>query len=125
MAVTAVYQGEALPDVIRRLLAQAAQAAVRPRYLLLDRGFCSVDVIRYLQAGRRAFRRPVPRRGRKATHPKGASGTQLLATWKRSGWGQYTMTNAQKRRATLAVCVACRNRRGERGRHGREALVYA
>jgi hypothetical protein len=125
VALTAVRQGEALAGVIQRLLAQAAKACVRPRYLLLDRGFCSVDVIRYLQAGRRAFLMPVPRRGRKADHPKGASGTQLFALWKRSGWGRYTMTNAQKRRATFAVCVKCRNRRGERGRHGREALVYA
>ena len=111
--------------MIRRLLKQAAQASVRPRYLLLERGFCSVDVIRYLQAGRRAFLMPVPRRGRKTTHPKGASGTQIFASWKRSGWGAYTMTNAKKRRATFGVCVKCRNRRGERGLHGREALVYA
>jgi putative transposase len=125
VGLTAVRQGEALAEVIRRLLAQAAKAAVRPRYLLLDRGFCSVDVIRYLQAGRRAFLMPVPRRGRKSTHARGPSGTQIFASWKRSGWGQYTMTNARKRRATFAVCVKCRNRRGERGRHGREALVYA
>ena len=29
------------------------------------------------------------------------------------------------RTATVPICVKCRNRRGERGRHGREALVYA
>jgi Transposase DDE domain len=125
VGLTSVRQGEALADVIRRLLGQAAKASVRPRYLLLDRGFCSVDVIRYLQAGRRAFLMPVPRRGRAADHPKGPSGTQVFATWKKSGWGQYTMTNTKKRKATFAVCVKCRNRRGERGRHGREALVYA
>jgi hypothetical protein len=125
VGLTPVYQGEALTDVIRRLLGQAAKASVRPRYLLLDRGFCSVDVIRYLQAGRRAFLMPVPKRGRKADHPQGPSGTQIFATWKSSGWGQYTMTNAHKRKATFAVCVKCRNRRGERGQHGREALVYA
>ena len=125
VGLTAVRRGEALTEVIRRLLEQAAKAAVRPRYLLLDRGFCSVDVIRYLQAGRRAFLMPVPKRGRAADHPKGPSGTQIFAAWKKSGWGQYTMTNAQKRKATFAVCVKCRNRRGERGRHGREALVYA
>jgi DDE family transposase len=125
VGLTSVRQGEALAAVLQRLLAQAAKASVRPRYLLLDRGFCSVDVIRYLQAGRRAFLMPVPRRGRKADHPKGPSGTQIFATWKTSGWGQYTMTNAHKRKATFAVCVKCRNRRGERGKHGREALVYA
>jgi putative transposase len=125
VALTTVSRGEALAGVIRRLLEQAARASVRPRYLLLDRGFCSVDVIRYLQAARRAFLMPVPRRGRKAGHPKGPSGTQVFASWKASGWGRYTMTNDRGRRATFAVCVKCRNRRGERGRHGREALVYA
>jgi hypothetical protein len=35
------------------------------------------------------------------------------------------MTNDQGRRATVSICVKCRNRRGERGKHGREALVYA
>jgi hypothetical protein len=125
VALTGVRRGEVLAAVVQRLLAQAAKAAVRPRYLLLDRGFCSVEVIRYLQAGRRAFLMPLPRRGRKADHPKGPSGSQVFTTWKRSGWGRYTLTNAQQRRATVDVCVKCRNRRGERGRHGREALVYA
>ena len=125
VGLTPVYQGEALAKVIQRLLAQAAKASVRPRYVLLDRGFCSVEVIRSLQAGRRAFLMPLPRRGRKADHPKGPSGTQALAAWKKSGWGRYTLTNARQQKATVAVCVACRNRRGERRRHGREALLYA
>lgn len=125
VGLVAVRRGDALAGVIRQLLDQAARAAVRPRYLLLDRGFCSVDVIRYLQAGRRAFLMPLPRRGRKATHPDGPSGTPVFAAWKKSGWGRYTLTNAQKRKATVAVCIKCRNRRGERGRRGREALVYA
>ncbi len=125
VALTYVRKGEAMAEVIRRLLAQAAKAAVRPRYLLLDRGFCSVDVIRYLQRSRRAYLMPVPKRGRAADHPKGPSSTRIFASWKKSGWGQYTMTNANKQQAKFLVCVACRNRRGERGLHGREALVYA
>jgi Transposase DDE domain len=125
VALTPVYQNEPLADVVGRLLAQAAKAGVRPRYLLLDRGFCSVEVIRYLQRSRRPFLMPVPKRGRKADHPKGPSGTQIFASWKSSDWGQYTMTNAAKQKATFGVCVKCRNRKGERGQHGREALVYA
>jgi putative transposase len=42
---------------------------VRPRYLLLDRGFYSVSVVRYLQAARYPFLMPVPAKGRKADHP--------------------------------------------------------
>src|SRR5205823_14332625 len=41
------------------------------------------------------------------------------------GWSRYTLTDAHKRKATVAVCVKCRHRRGERGKHGRQALVYA
>jgi hypothetical protein len=125
VALTCVPRAEPLPQVIRRLLHQAARAGVRPRYLLLDRGFCSVAVIRYLQAARYAYLMPLTLRGRKLDHPKGPSGSRLFQKWKRSGWSRYTMTDATGRRATFAVCVKCRNRRGERGRHGREALVYA
>jgi len=125
VALTAVGRGEPLQEVIRRLLAQAAKACVRPRYLLLDRGFCSVAVIRYLQASRRPFLMPLPLRGRKPDHPKGVSGSRVFATWKKSGWGRYTLTDPKGRKATVAVCVKCRNQRGERGKRGRQALVYA
>jgi hypothetical protein len=125
VALTWVRRGEPLQGVIQRLLAQAAKAGVRPRYLLLDRGFCSVAILRYLQASRRPFLMPLPLRGRKLDHPKGPSGARVFATWKRSGWARYTLTDAQKRKATVQVCVKCRNRRGERGKHGRQALVYA
>ena len=125
VALTTVRRGDAMPDVIKRLLRQAAKAGVRPRYLLLDRGFCSVDVIRYLQQARYAWLMPLVLRGRKTEHPKGASGSRVFAGRKRSGWAEYTMTNAAKRKVTFRVCIKCRNLRGERGRHGRKALVYA
>ena len=125
VALARVPKGQPLPEVIRALLRQAAQAGVRPRYLLLDRGFCSVDVVRYLQRARFPFLRPLILRGRKADHPNGPSASRVFASWKKSGWGRYTMTSGQKERATVSVCVKCRNRRGERGQHGREALVYA
>jgi hypothetical protein len=124
VALTSVRANDPLPEVLQRLLREAARAGVRPRYLLLDRGFCSVDVIRYLQAARYAWLMPLVLRGRKPEHPKGASGSRVFATWRRSGWGRYTMRNAGGRKATFRVCVKCRNRRGERGRRGREALVY-
>jgi putative transposase len=125
VALTGVRQGEALQEVVGRLLTQAAKAGVRPRYLLLDREFCTVAVIRHLQSGRRPFLLPLPQRGRPLGHPKGPSGSRVFGAYKRSGWSRYTLTDAQGRKATVGVCVKCRNLRGERGRHGREALVYA
>ncbi len=120
-----VSTGQPLPEVIRELLRQAARAGVRPRCLLLDRGCCSVAVLRYLQRARYPFLMPLVLRGRKADHPDGPSASRVFATWKKSGWGRYTLTSGTKERATVHVCVQCRNRRGERGKQGREALVYA
>jgi Transposase DDE domain len=125
LALIWVKKGQALKDVLQELLRLAARAGVRPRYLLLDKGFCSVHIIRYLQRAHHSWLMPLPAHGRKASHPKGASGSQVFRTWKRGGFSRYTMTNAAKEKATFSVCVKCRNRRGERGKRGREALVYA
>lgn len=125
LALTWVQRGEALEHVLQRLLRRASGVGVRPQLLLLDRGFYSVNVIRYLQAARYPFLMPVVCRGRKDDHPLGASGSRVFQYFRRSGWGDYTLTNAAGRRATVSICVACRNRAGERGRVGRQALVYA
>jgi hypothetical protein len=125
VALLAVAKGAAMADVLRTVLREAARAGVRSRLLLLDRGFYSVAVIRYLQAGRHPFLMPAVCRGRKADHPQGPSGTNVFRSWKTSGWAWYTLTEKGGRTATVAVCVKCRNARGERGKHGRQAWVYA
>jgi putative transposase len=125
LALTSVRKGERLEEVVKRLLRQAAKTGVKPLYVLLDRGFYSVGVIRYLQAARHSFLMAVVCRGRKAEHPQGPSGTRVFLTWKRSGWGRYTLTDAKKRKATVSICVKCRNYRGQWQRHGRQRLVYA
>jgi DDE family transposase len=125
VALTAVAKGEPLKDVLQRLLKQAGSVGVKPRLLLLDRGFYSVDVICYLQAARYPFLMPVVIRGRKADHPRGPGGTRVFAVMKRSGWHEYTVTGGTKRTARVAICVSCRNWRGQWKRHGRQALVYA
>jgi hypothetical protein len=67
---------------------------------------------------------PAPCKGPKADHPKGPSGTRVFATLKRSGWFEHTAVSGA-RTARVAICVACRNYRGQWRRHGRQALVYA
>ena len=123
VALVYVRKGQALKDVLQAFC-DRRRAGVRP-HLLLDRGFCSVEIIRYLQVARHSWLLPLVARGRKADHPRGASGSQVFRVWKRGGFASYTMTNALGKKATFAVCVKCRKRRGERGKHGREALVYA
>jgi putative transposase len=125
VALTPVSRGEPLEAVLKRLQQQAAQVGIRCRLLLLDRGFYSVGVIRYLQAARHPFLMPVICRGRKLDDPRGPSGTNVFLTWQRSGFGTYTLHDAQKRPARVGICVKCRYYRGQWHRHGKQHLIYA
>jgi putative transposase len=125
VALAYVRKGDDLAGVVQDLLRQAAKAGLRPRYLLLDRGFYQVSVVRYLQAARCPFLMPAPGKGRKADHPQGPSGTRVFHLRKRSGWSRYTLTAGNGRKATVSICVKCRNYGGQWKRHGRQALVYA
>jgi hypothetical protein len=125
VALIRVESSTALVEVLKRLLHRARQAGIHPRLLLLDRGFYSVAVIRYLYRARYPFVMPVVRRGRTADDPRGPSGTNVFAATKRSGWHTYTLTNADKHIATVPICVHCRNWKGQRGRQGRQTLLYA
>ena len=127
LALTYVRDGEKMPVVLRRLLRLCAQRQVKPALLLLDRGFWSVGVIRYLQAARCPFLMPVVTRGKKADEPGGPSGTRVFQEWKKGGFSRYKLKEAGKkgRTARVGICVHVRNRNGRRGKHGRERLVYA
>lgn len=125
VALTPVYRGEAMADVVKRLRQQAAKAGVRPRLLLLDRGFYSVDVIRYLQAAHTPFLMPAVAHGRQPAAGQTATGIRAFTLWKKGGWGQHTLVNGQKRKATVRIAVYCGNYRGQRKRRGRYAWVYA
>jgi hypothetical protein len=125
IGLIAVEQGTTMVSVLKRLLCIAADAGIQPKLLLLDRGFFSVEVIRYLHAARYPFIMPVTIRGRKADHPDGPGGTRVLALQKQSGWAQYTMTAGDKKKVTFEVCIHCRNSQGRYQHTGRKALVYA
>jgi len=127
LALVYVRDGEKMPSVLKRLLRLCAQRGVRPGLLLLDRGFWSVGVIRYLQAARYPFLMPVVTRGKKADKPGGPSGTRVFQGWKKGGFDEYTLkeTGKKGRKARVGICVHVRNRMGRRGKFGRERLVYA
>jgi Transposase DDE domain len=125
VALTGVTKGESLKEVVRRLLRQASSVGIRTRLLLLDRGFYSVAVVRYLQAARVPFLMPVVCHGRSPKHPDGPTGSYVFRAWKVSGWSGHTLRDAKGRTASVSICVKCRNYRGQWKRHGRQALVYA
>jgi len=124
VALTPVERGEALKDVVQRLVQQGRRSGVRPGLLLLDRGFYSVAVIRYLQAARVPFLMPAVARGRLPKDGKAATGIRAFRARKRGGWGQHTLVSGKKS-ATVSICVYCGNYRGAWKKHGRYAWVYA
>ena len=124
LAVTRVRAAEKMDAVVARLLRQVRAIGVKVRFLLLDKGFFSVDVVRYLQAARCGFLMPAFARGRKSPSPKPDS-LHAFRARKASGWGRYSWTNAQGRRATAGIAIVCKNYRGQRKRHGRRTQLYA
>ena len=73
-----MIRSDRLKEVLQELLLLVSKAGISPGLLLLDRGFYSVAVIRYLQRARRPFLMPVVCHGRKADHPKGPSGSNVF-----------------------------------------------
>lgn len=125
VAMTRVLAGEPMEEVLKRLLRQASRSGVKVRYLLLDRGFYSVGVVRYLQAARYPFLMPAARRGRKPGQPEKAHSVWRFFAWKRSGWSAHRWRDTEGRLATVGICVV-HGRFAKRGKPRRaQTLVYA
>jgi putative transposase len=124
VALTPVERGEKMKTVVQRLLALARRAGLRPRLLLLDRGFYSIEVVRYLQRARVPFLMPAVARGRRPAEGQPTTGIRAFQLWKRGGWGQHRLTSG-KTSATVQIAVHCGNYRGQWKKHGRYAWVYA
>lgn len=128
LALRTVRHDDPWDDIVRSLLRQARQLVPAIRLVLVDRGFWSVAVIRYLQRARYPFILPVIARGRKVNHPQGPSGTRVFFTWKKSGWSHYRLRQHNDQgSAQVDIAVKVRRklppRRGGQRRAGR-VLVY-
>lgn len=111
LALTWVQANESMAQVVRRLLRQAWALGLRPRRLLLDRGFFTVAVVRYLKAAHVPFGIAMPIRGRKAKPPQPAGGTRALCLGCHSYVTTYRWRDAKGRLATVNVAVVyCRKR---------------
>ena len=70
LAMRWVAKDESLKETLQQLLKQVRLLDVSVRFVLLDREFYSVNVIRYLQASQTPFLMPVAHRGRKPADPE-------------------------------------------------------
>jgi putative transposase len=114
-----------MDHVLRPLLARLLLLGIRVKLLLLARGFYSVRVIQDLIPCEWPFIMPAVKRGKKPTTAGGPTGPYALAAEKQSLWTLYTLKRAKEGQVTCDLAVVCHNPRGQRGRHQREALLYA
>jgi hypothetical protein len=125
LAMCRVRAKQTMDHVVRTLLKRLGTLGIRMKLRLLDRGFYSVRVIQDLITCGLPFIMPAVKRGKKPTTAGGATGTYALAAAKHSHWSPYTLKSAKEGHVTFDLAVVCHNTRGQRGRHQREALLYA
>jgi putative transposase len=125
LAMAPVTRSESLKQVLQELLLLVSKMGLKIGLLLLDRGFYSVEVIRYLQQARRPFLMPMVCHGRKADHPLGPSASNVFKAMKKSGWSTYTLQDEKKTKATVSVCVKRARYKNKHGKRKRETWVYA
>jgi hypothetical protein len=128
LALTHVEYGEAMKDVVQRLLQIVRQRGVKIKFLLLDKGFFSVAVISYLRRAGHGFIIPAVPRGRKPKAPKLATGLRALQK-KNHGYYRHTLTGTvggKRRRTRVTICVASKGYTDQKsGKRRRKKLLYA
>jgi Transposase DDE domain len=124
VGLTPVGPEQSYPETLAILLGQAAAVGLRPKVVLLDRGFYGGPVVRWLQANRVRFVIPMIRRGKAGRTKADCTGNQRFFVRGRRGWDRYTWTWRPGRGqpavpVTVDVCMA--GRPHPKGR----PLVYA
>jgi len=119
LAVTFVLPSDTTLAVLQRLLARAKRLGLQWGCLYLDKGFCSIPVIRYLQQHRYSAIIACPIRGKKG-------GTRALCTGRSSYITTHTFSSAAYGSCEAAVAVVRTFDTSGRRRRRRRArwLVY-
>jgi putative transposase len=117
LAVAYWQAHHSLLEVFLRLLLRLSSLHVGINRLLLDRQFCTVAMIRCLQACPWQSIMPVPARSDFLKALKKAA--------RRSQTLDYTMRSPTDGEVTFPLHAVCRYARGRRGKHGIECLLFA
>ena len=129
LALTRVEYGEAMKDVVQRLLAIVRRRSVKIRYLLLDKGFFSVSVMTYLKRAGYGFIIPVVLRGRKKSDPKAPLTGMRAVSKKKNGFYRRTIEGRDKKKkisTEVTICVASKDYIQEKtNKNRRKKLLYA
>ena len=130
LALARVEYGDSMKEVVQRLLAIVRRRGVKIRFLLLDKGFFSVEVLRYLHRAGLGFILPAVARGRKPQNPKTPPRGLRALLKKKNGYYRETITSNKTKdkpqtSVTVNICVASKYYTDERtGRRRRKRLLY-
>jgi putative transposase len=123
LAILPVDQGIPMKEVVRTLRRRVVAMGIKPKLLLLDRGFNNAGVVRYLQSARQPFITPQAVHGKK---PKNGvlTGLRAIRAHHRTGWTSYSWkpNSTGERRVSVALCVL---RRSRIDRRGHRTFLYA
>ena len=119
LAVTFVLPSDTMLAVLQRLLARTKKLGLQWDCLYLDKGFCSIPVIRYLQQHRYSAIIACPIRGKKG-------GTRALCTGRGSYITTHTFSSAEYGSCEATVAIVRTFNTSGRRRQRRKArwLVY-
>lgn len=127
LALLRVEHGAKMKDVVQRLLKIVRSRGVKIRYLLLDKGFFSVEVITYLKQTGVGFIIPAIARGSKPKGRKKATGLRAIRK-KKNGYYGHTLTgkiDGKNRRAKVTICVASKSYTHKKtGKRRSKKLMY-
>lgn len=128
LALTRVEHGEKMKAVVQRLLAIIRRRRVKVRFLLLDKGFFSVEMITYLKRAGLGFIIPAMVRGRKPKRGAKAVGLRALRK-KNNGYYRYAhkgKVDGKERTTQLTICVASKRYTHKKsGKRRTKKLMYA
>lgn len=127
LALLRVEYGMKMKEVVGQLLKIVRSRGLKIRFLLLDKGFFSVEVITYLKRAGTGFIIPAMARGRKPKGRKKATGLRALRK-KKNGYYRHTLTGkvgGQPRSSLATICVASKSYTHKKtGKRRTKKLLY-
>lgn len=128
LALVHVEHGEAMKKVLQRLLMILRRRNIRIKFLLLDKGFFSVQTLSYLKRAGQGFIVPAVARGRQPKGGKRVTGLRALRN-KNQGYYPHTLRSnrgGKKCSTRVTICVASKyftHKKSSQRR--RKKLLYA
>jgi putative transposase len=118
VALRFIEAGEAMAEIVGKLLKRLKALRIRLRRLYLDKGFCAIPVFQTLDRQHISYIVPIPVRGK-------SGGVRKLFVGSQGYWTLYTFTSPKHGTYTVQAVAVRRYTKGRFKRHGVKWFAYA